>query len=293
MRPAGPVATHVAEVDAEFPRAGTQRGRGDRPATRCRALRAPGMASGATGAARASGCRRGIAACRCRLGCARGGTSAGPSSTRYLMRMNSAPTASICPTSPPSANTVPARGRNLHRCLVGHHVGQRLVLGDRVARLDMPGDQFDLGDAFAEVGHLDDVLAHLKPPSHARTRPRPVPGQEVCPFQGVRIGRVPAGHALDRRLKVVEAVFRHQCHQFCAEAAGACGLVHDDATPGLLHRFDQRAQVERPQATQVDDLGIDATLARRRLADVHHRAVRQRRQVAPARTTAAESSGTV
>ena len=52
------------------------------------------------------------------------------------------------------------RRRNLDRGLVGHHVGQHLVLGHRIARLDMPGDQLDLGDAFAEVGHLDDMRAH-------------------------------------------------------------------------------------------------------------------------------------
>jgi len=34
--------------------------------------------------------------------------------------------------------------------------------------------------------------------------------------------------------------------------------VHDDAAPGLLHRGDDRRQVQRPQAAQVDDLGVDA-----------------------------------
>ena len=60
------------------------------------------------------------------------------------------------------------RRGNLDRGLVRHDVGQRLVLGDHVADLHMPGDQFDFRDAFADVGHLDDMNTHsLNPPSRA------------------------------------------------------------------------------------------------------------------------------
>jgi hypothetical protein len=48
---------------------------------------------------------------------------------------------------------------NFDRGLVGHDVGQDLVFGDGVAGLHAPGDNLDFGDAFAEVGHLDDVNA--------------------------------------------------------------------------------------------------------------------------------------
>ncbi len=44
--------------------------------------------------------------------------------------------------------------------LVGHHVGQGLVLGHRVAHGDVPGDQLGLGGALAHVGQLEDVAAH-------------------------------------------------------------------------------------------------------------------------------------
>ncbi|MNS84313.1 hypothetical protein D3C72_1181320 [compost metagenome] len=71
----------------------------------------------------------------------------------------------------------------------------------------------------------------------------------------------------------------HQRRQLGAEAAGARGLVHDHAAAGLLHRGDQRLQVQRPQAAQVDDLGIDAGLARGRFADEDHGAVADHRQV--------------
>jgi 2-oxoisovalerate dehydrogenase E1 component beta subunit len=52
--------------------------------------------------------------------------------------------------------------RNLDRGLFGHHVGQHLVFGDQVAGGDAPGDELDLGDAFAEIGHADDMNAHRR-----------------------------------------------------------------------------------------------------------------------------------
>jgi hypothetical protein len=50
-----------------------------------------------------------------------------------------------------------ARNRAFHLDgrLVGHHVGKRLVFLDPVARLDMPGDDFGLGNAFADVRQLE------------------------------------------------------------------------------------------------------------------------------------------
>jgi len=47
------------------------------------------------------------------------------------------------------------RRRDLDAGLVGHDVGQRLVLGHAVADLHVPGHQFDLGHPFADVRHLD------------------------------------------------------------------------------------------------------------------------------------------
>ena len=46
------------------------------------------------------------------------------------------------------------------RRLVGHHVGKLLVLLDPVADLDVPGDDFGLGNAFADVGQLELIDAH-------------------------------------------------------------------------------------------------------------------------------------
>jgi hypothetical protein len=49
----------------------------------------------------------------------------------------------------------------LDRGLVGHDVGDDLVLCDHVPDLDVPGDQFSLGGAFAHVGQFEDVATHL------------------------------------------------------------------------------------------------------------------------------------
>ena len=51
-------------------------------------------------------------------------------------------------------------GRNLDRRLVGQHVRERLIFVHLVADLDVPGNEFDFGDAFAQIGHLDRVCAH-------------------------------------------------------------------------------------------------------------------------------------
>ena len=55
-----------------------------------------------------------------------------------------------------------ARDRAFHfdRRLVGHHVGQLLILADDIANLDVPGDDFGLGNAFADVGELELVGSH-------------------------------------------------------------------------------------------------------------------------------------
>ena len=41
---------------------------------------------------------------------------------------------------------------HFHCRLVGHHVGDRLILGNRIARLYMPCYDFSLGNTFADVG---------------------------------------------------------------------------------------------------------------------------------------------
>ena len=60
--------------------------------------------------------------------------------------------------SPVAGKVIELAGdRRFHfdRRLVGHHVGDLLVLGDRVADLDVPGDNLGLGNAFADVGQFE------------------------------------------------------------------------------------------------------------------------------------------
>ena len=267
MRPAVPLAATSLQVDAELPgargaRAGEAIGRSPRRRRPARArLRCGARAGGADGAAarRRGGGRRRLRPRR-RGGARRRRRCRRAARASTSMRISSAPTASICPTSPPSASTWPATGDGISTVALSVITSASTWSSATVSPgLHVPGHEFDLGDAFADVGHLDDVRAPCHGLHHALQRRGDARrAGEVGPLLRVRIGRVPAGHALDRRLEVVEAVLLHQRRQLGAEAAGARGLVHDDAAAGLLHRGDDASQVQRPQAAQVDDLGVDA-----------------------------------
>ena len=53
------------------------------------------------------------------------------------------------------------RAGQFDRGLVRHDVGDDLILGDRIADLDVPGDEFGFGGAFAHVGQLEYVTTHI------------------------------------------------------------------------------------------------------------------------------------
>src|SRR5690606_9026408 len=103
----------------------------------------------------------------------------------------------------------------------------------------------------------------------------PLRSGEIFPFKGVRIGRVPAGHARHRRLQVIEAALLHQRTQFAAEARGFRRLVHDDAAAGLLDRGLDGLDVQRNQGAKVDDLGVHARVLGARQRDPDHGAIGQ------------------
>ena len=130
-----------------------------------------------------------------------------------------------------------------------------------VARLHIPGHQFHFGNALANVGHADHINTHF----HASTArlqglaTRAGAG-EIRPFLGVRIGVSQPSRAR-WGFQVVEAC-PAPAHQFGAKAAGARGLVHHDAAAGLFTEADDGVQIQRPEAAQVDDLGVDAGFAR-------------------------------
>src|SRR5665647_64989 len=104
------------------------------------------------------------------------------------------------------------------------------------------------------------------------------PGK-IGPLLGVWVGRVPAGHALNRGFQVIEAMLLDQRRKFSAQPVGARGFMHDDAAAGLLDRSHQRVEVERPQAAQVNHFGIHAAFKCRGRADMHHGAVGDHRPV--------------
>ena len=150
-------------------------------------------------------------------------------------RISGEPTATTSPISAPSHSDLAVDGRgNLDRRLVGHDGGEQRVLAHEVADLDVPFDELGLGDAFADIGQLDDVLAHRQASIVSTQRAADAAGPgEIVPFLRMRIGRVPAGDARDRRFEMVEAVLLHQRRQFGAEAGGQRRLVHDHAAAGL------------------------------------------------------------
>ena len=73
----------------------------------------------------------------------------------------------------------------------------------------------------------------------------------------MRVGRVPAGHALDRRFQVIEATLLNQRDQLAAEAGRPRGFVNHEAAPGLLHRLLDRRDIQGDERAQVDHLGIE------------------------------------
>ena len=250
-------AGHLAQVDAGLAGAQPHRRRGERPL----ALRARGADRRRRGAMRARGRARAepsaatTARARGRAapaGLAPSGASAvgGRGSARVAFdlqpdqrRADRDGVADL--GAEPDHLAVDRRG-DLDGRLVGHHRGEHRVLAHDVAGLHVPFDELGLGDALADVGQLDDVLGHAQP-SITSTSASPTrfgPG-EVVPLLGVRIGRVPAGDAGHRRLEVVEAVLLDQRGELGAEARGQRRLVHDHAAAGLLHRGDDRVEVER------------------------------------------------
>ncbi len=255
---------------------------------------APGAlaAAGAAGLAAAAGAA-GVAGARVAAAvAARLRTLPAPSTS---MRMSSLPTAITSPSLPPSASTVPATGEGISTVALSVITSARLWSSVTAS----PGCTCHATSSTSAMpSPMSGILITCTPivmRSIARLNAaatRAGPG-EIVPLLRMRIGRVPAGHALDRRFEVIEAVLLHQRRELGAEAAGARGLVHDDAAAGLRHRVDQRVEIQRPDAAQVDDLGVDAGLDRRRLRHEHHRAVGEHRQLAAGSEHAADSSGTV
>src|ERR1700733_2002718 len=98
---------------------------------------------------------------------------------------------------------------------------------------------------------------------------------EIVPFLGVRIGRVPAGDALDWRLERIEAALRHLRRELGTKARGQRRLMHDHAAAGLVHRSLDGVDVEGKQRAQINDFRIEASLLGRPLPDMAHSSTEQ------------------
>ena len=81
------------------------------------------------------------------------------------MRISSLPTAITWPTLPPSASTVPATGEGISTVALSVITSARTWSSATASPgLHVPFHQLHLGDAFADVRHLDDVHAHVRTP---------------------------------------------------------------------------------------------------------------------------------
>ena len=147
------------------------------------------------------------------------------------------------PTSPASSTTLPATGDSIST--VALSVIMSAICWSSaivVADLDVPGDDLGLGNAFADVGQLEFVASHQSAITFSRARLHALRAGEIGPFVGVRVGRVPAGHALDRRFEMIEAALLDERDQLGAEAAGARRLVDDEAAAGLLRPISRSSR---------------------------------------------------
>src|SRR5690606_4155766 len=198
-----------------------------------------------------------------RAGAGAGGASSGRAlpAPSISSRISSLPTAMTSPTLPPSATTLPTTGDGISTVALSVMTP---ASGWSSATVSPTCTCQPTSSTSAIPSPMSGILMIWIPMSclhHALER-RAHTGRprEVSPFLRVRIGGIPSRHTLDGRLQVMEAVLLHQRDQFGPEAAGAGGLVHHHATSGLAHRIHDGVQVQRPQAAQVDDLGIQPGL---------------------------------
>ena len=174
---------HVAQIQAQFPGAAAHRWGGDRTfGERCARRRRSRRTRGC--GRRRRGCRRGRSGscrrcsrggrrrrrrrrCRCRCRCRCRRCCRGWCRCLPLRRRAGGEADQLATHAQHAADFAAQRQhapgdrrRNLDRRLVGHDVGHRLVFCDLVSHRDMPGDEFGFDDAFAQIGHFDDVVGH-------------------------------------------------------------------------------------------------------------------------------------
>ena len=108
-------------------------------------------------------------------------------------------------------------------------------------------------------------------------------------FEMARIGNrhLFAADAADRRVKRPERLFDDAHADFGRQAAAAPAFVDDDRPPSLGDRCHDRRVIERPQAAQIDHLGLDA-FGRKRGGSVERlpkrTAIGDERNIAPGTT---------
>ena len=133
--------------------------------------------------------------------------------------------------------------------------------------------------------------------SRRRDDPGPVRPIRIFQHRRERHRHVRRGHASHGRQQAVAESLHDPRGDLGAHAAGLRSFLDDDDSPGFLHRCADRFVVDRREAADVDDLGVDALAppVRRRPGAQNGPSSSQARMVTcdPGRRTAARSSGTV
>src|SRR5690606_475853 len=190
------------------------------------------------------------------------------------------PTATVSPTSAPSHTTFPSTGEGIST------VALSVITAPSTSssRTTSPTLTFhSTSSASATPSPTSGSLMTYSPMSglhdFAQCAPDARRAGKIIPFLRMRVRRVPAGDAHDRRLQVIEAVLLDEGRELRAEAAGQRRLVHDDTTPRLPDRGCDRVEIVRNQCPQVDDLGVHAGFLRGSERHMHHRAVGEHRRL--------------
>ena len=275
MRPAGPVPARTAARCPALARAGAPPARpaASSPAAR-RGERRDGVDFAATGGA---GCRGSASAAGfgagawCRPGAGAGFAAAGSAGAcrwpRHCPRLRPRTRPARAPTGGHVAGLAVRvdhlaghRRGHLDRRLVGHDVDQRLVLLTMSPTSTCQATISASAVPSPTSGSLKTIASHAQPSITRRSASADARrAREILPFEGVRIGRVPAGHALDRRLQVIEAVSpapaptARRRSRWCAVAS--CTMTQ---RPVFFTEVDDGLDVDRQQGAQVDHLGVDA-----------------------------------
>ena len=178
---------------------------------------------------------------------------------RSATAMIGVPTWTVSPSGTSSSVMVPANGDGSSTSDLAVSISTIDVVElDRVAGLDLPGDDLGLDQALAHVGEAEVLDAHQYPSDPVDAVEHPVQVGEVLLLDPARrVGRVEPADAQHRRLEGVEALLGDPRRDLRTQAQRDRRLVDDDRRAGSCCTDSNTGrQVQRRDRPQVDDLEL-------------------------------------